>query len=363
MKLSKQSYLTGTLFRRYVLQCMVWAILFVIGGAIFDFVFQRLPIYYAGNWYYRYRTLYTGCICVLLWAAVVLFLTHRLLRRIEGYMKEIQYAAGKLVDDSDDVIDLSPELGEISSQLNQLKQTSIRNARAAREAEQRKNDLIMYLAHDLKTPLSSVIGYLTLLRDEPDVDEATRTRYLTTTLHKAERLDTLINEFFEITRFNLSKVPLQYHAIDLTRLLEQLVFEAQPLLDSKNLHCQLKAPETLPLRCDPDKMQRVFDNLLRNAILYSYANSTIQITVTRKQEHAIISVLNHGDTIPAEKLARVFEQFFRLDSARSSSGGAGLGLAIAKEITLQHGGDISAASDNDTIRFTVTLPLNQPSLS
>ena len=280
MKLSKQSYLTGTLFRRYVLQCMVWAILFMIGGAIFDFVFQRLPIYYAGNWYYRYRTLYTGCVCVLLWAAVVLFLTHRLLKRIEGYMKEIQYAAGKLVDDSDDVIDLSPELGEISSQLNQLKQTSIRNARAAREAEQRKNDLIMYLAHDLKTPLSSVIGYLTLLHDEPDVDEATRTRYLTTTLRKAERLDTLINEFFEITRFNLSKVPLQYHAIDLTRLLEQLVFEAQPLLDSKNLHCQLNTPETLPLRCDPDKMQRVFDNLLRNAILYSYANSTIQITVT-----------------------------------------------------------------------------------
>lgn len=363
MKLSKQSYLTGTLFRRYVLQCMVWAAVLIVIGASIDFTVKISPAYYGGDLYYSYRTLYTGCLCFAVWAAIVLILTYRLLRRASGYIDEVQMAASQLVDDSDDIIVLSPELNEIADSLNHLKRESLHNAQAARSAEQRKNDLIMYLAHDLKTPLSSVIGYLTLLRDEPGVDEATRTRYLTTTLHKAERLDTLINEFFEITRFNLSKVPLQYHAIDLTRLLEQLVFEAQPLLDSKNLHCQLDAPETLPLRCDPDKMQRVFDNLLRNAILYSYADSTVQITVIRKQEHAIISVLNHGDTIPAEKLARLFEQFFRLDSARSSSGGAGLGLAIAKEITLQHGGDISAASDNDTIRFTVTLPLNQPSLS
>lgn len=363
MKSSKHSYLTGTLFRRYLLQCLLWAAGLIVFGTIFDFVFQHLPAFYENMWYTRYRSLYVGCVGVLIWAIVVLVLTYRLVRRASGYIDEVQMAASQLVDDSDDIIVLSPELNEIADSLNHLKRESLHNAQAARSAEQRKNDLIMYLAHDLKTPLSSVIGYLTLLRDEPGVDEATRTRYLTTTLRKAERLDTLINEFFEITRFNLSKVPLQYHAIDLTRLLEQLVFEAQPLLDSKNLHCQLNTPETLPLRCDPDKMQRVFDNLLRNAILYSYADSTIQITVTRKQEHAIICVLNHGDTIPAEKLARLFEQFFRLDSARSSSGGAGLGLAIAKEITLQHGGDISAASDNDTIRFTVTLPLNQPSLS
>lgn len=363
MKLSKQNYLTGTLFRRYVLQCMAWAAVLIVIGASIDFTVKISPAYYGGDLYCSYRTLYTGCLCFAVWAAIVLILTYRLLRRASGYIDEVQMAASQLVDDSDDIIVLSPELNEIADSLNHLKRESLHNAQAARSAEQRKNDLIMYLAHDLKTPLSSVIGYLTLLRDEPDVDEATRTRYLTTTLRKAERLDTLINEFFEITRFNLSKVPLQYHAIDLTRLLEQLVFEAQPLLDSKNLHCQLNTPESLPLRCDPDKMQRVFDNLLRNAILYSYADSTIQITVTRKQEHAIICVLNHGDTIPAENLARLFEQFFRLDSARSSSGGAGLGLAIAKEITLQHGGDISAASDNDTIRFTVTLPLNQPSLS
>ena len=209
MKLSKQNYLTGTLFRRYVLQCMAWAAVLIVIGASIDFTVKISPAYYGGDLYYSYRTLYTGCLCFAVWAAIVLILTYRLLRRVSGYIDEVQMAASQLVDDSDDIIVLSPELNEIADSLNHLKRESLHNAQAARSAEQRKNDLIMYLAHDLKTPLSSVIGYLTLLRDEPGVDEATRTRYLTTTLRKAERLDTLINEFFEITRFNLSKVPLQ----------------------------------------------------------------------------------------------------------------------------------------------------------
>ena len=327
---------------------------------VFDFVFQRLPIYYAGNWYYRYRTLYTGCVCVLLWAAVVLFLTHRLLKRIEGYMKEIQYAAGKLVDDSDDVIDLSPELGEISSQLNQLKQTSIRNARAAREAEQRKNDLIMYLAHDLKTPLSSVIGYLTLLHEEPDVDEATRTRYLTTTLRKAERLDTLINEFFEITRFNLSHLTLELTTVDLTRMLEQTCSEFEPSFAEKHLRYTLELPPQMPCECDPDKLARVFDNLLRNANFYSFPDTEIRVSGEETRGLITLRFENSGPTIPREKLDRIFEQFFRLDSSRSSaSGGAGLGLAIAKEIVRLHGGSICAASEDNRIVFTVTLPRSQ----
>lgn len=363
MKSSKHSYLTGTLFRRYLLQCTIWAAVLIVIGAGVDFIVKISPAYYGDGLYYSYRTLYTGCICFAIWAAVVLILTYRLLRRASGYIDEVQMAASQLVDDSDDIIVLSPELNEIADSLNHLKRESLHNAQAARSAEQRKNDLIMYLAHDLKTPLSSVIGYLTLLRDEPGIDDATRTRYLTTTLHKAERLDELINEFFEITRFNLSNVPLQYHQIDLTRLLEQLAFEAQPLLDSKNLRCQLELPDSLPLRCDPDKIQRVLDNLLRNAILYGYDGSTIHLSAAQEQNNAVIRVQNQGDTIPAEKLARLFEQFFRLDSARSTSGGAGLGLAIAKEITVQHGGNIFAESTDNTILFTVMLPLNQPALS
>ena len=356
MKSSKHHYLTGTLFRRYLLQCLLWAAGLIVFGTIFDFVFQHLPAFYENMWYTRYRSLYVGCVGVLIWAIVVLVLTYRLVRRAAGYINEVEQAAHQLIDESDALITLSPELSEIAADLNQLKQESLANARAAKEAENRKSDLIMYLAHDLKTPLASVIGYLQLLRDEPALPEEARTRYLTTTLRKAERLDALTNEFFEITRFNLSEIPLAPQRMDLSLLLEQLVFEAQPQLAEKNLTAALHTPEQLPLRADPAGLSRVFDNLLRNAILYSWPDTEIDITATADDERATIRFTNQGDTIPPEKLARLFEQFFRLDASRATSGGAGLGLAIARAITRQHGGDITAERANDRVTFTVTLP-------
>lgn len=347
---------TGMLFRRYLRQCTLWAAVLIVCGGLFDILIQILPMYYQTDFYMRYRSLYTACVCVALWTVIVLVLTYQLVRRAAHYIDEVQQAAHELVSDSDDLITLSPELAEVATSLNTLKQTSLQNARAARESEQRKNDLIMYLAHDLKTPLASVIGYLSLLRDEPTLPADMRTRYLTTTLTKAERLDTLINEFFEITRFNLSEVPLAPQRMDLSLLLEQLLFEAQPQLAEKGLTTTLSAPEHLPLRADPDKLSRVFDNLLCNAILYSWPDTTIAISAEHDDKVAIIRFTNQGDTIPPEKLARLFEQFFRLDSARATSGGVGLGLAIARAITRQHGGDITAESANDRVTFTVTLP-------
>lgn len=356
MKSSKHSSWTSALFRRYLRQCLLWAAGLIVVGGLFDTIIQILPMYYQTDFYMRYRSLYTACVCVALWTVIVLVLTYQLVRRAAHYIDEVQQAAHELVSDSDDLITLSPELAEVATSLNTLKQTSLQNARAARESEQRKNDLIMYLAHDLKTPLASVIGYLQLLRDEPTLPEEARTRYLATTLRKAERLDALTNEFFEITRFNLSEIPLAPQRMDLSLLLEQLVFEAQPQLAEKNLTAALHTPEQLPLRADPAGLSRVFDNLLRNAILYSWPDTEIDITATADDERATIRFTNQGDTIPPEKLSRLFEQFFRLDASRATSGGAGLGLAIARAITRQHGGDITAESANDRVTFTVTLP-------
>lgn len=356
MKSSKHSSWTSALFRRYLRQCLLWAAGLIVVGGLFDTIIQILPMYYQTDFYMRYRSLYTACVCVALWTVIVLVLTYQLVRRAAHYIDEVQQAAHELVSDSDDLITLSPELAEVATSLNTLKQTSLQNARAARESEQRKNDLIMYLAHDLKTPLASVIGYLQLLRDEPTLPEEARTRYLATTLRKAERLDALTNEFFEITRFNLSEIPLAPQRMDLSLLLEQLVFEAQPQLAEKNLTAALHTPEQFPLRADPAGLSRVFDNLLRNAILYSWPDTEIDITATADDERATIRFTNQGDTIPPEKLSRLFEQFFRLDASRATSGGAGLGLAIARAITRQHGGDITAESANDRVTFTVTLP-------
>ena len=168
----------------------------------------------------------------------------------------------------------------------------------------------------------------------------------------------MINEFLEIARYSLSTITLQYSEINLTRLLEQLVYEFQPVLDQKGLTCRLTAGEDILLNCDADKMQRVFDNLLRNAVLYSYEGTEIQLRAEEAEGRVRIQVENRGATIPEEKLERVFEQFYRLDSARQSkSGGAGLGLAIAREIVRLHKGSIKAESRQEITIFTVELPL------
>ena len=230
-------------------------------------------------------------------------------------------------------------------------------ARAAREAEQRKNDLVVYLAHDLKTPLTSVIGYLTLLRDEPQLSPELRARYTGIALDKAERLEELINEFFGITRFNLSHLELEKQPVDLCRMLQQVVSEFAPMLGERDLTCALELPPSLEYDCDPDKLARVFDNLLRNACHYSTPGSVVRISGGEEGDSIVLRFLNSGRTIPPEKLARIFDQFFRLDSSRATrTGGAGLGLAIAKEILTLHGGTITAWSREDQVCFQVTLP-------
>ena len=147
--------------------------------------------------------------------------------------------------------------------------------------------------------------------------------------------------------------------MNLTRLLEQSTFEFAPVLAEKQLTWRLQLTPDVPLHCDPDKLQRVFDNLFRNAVNYSYPGTEISVCLTRYVGGVRVLVQNRGATIPEEKLTRIFSQFFRLDTARrSDTGGAGLGLAIAKEIVERHGGSIQAQSADESIQFTVLLPLD-----
>ena len=287
---------------------------------------------------------------------IVIFLYYW--RKPLDYIEDIIEATANIYDSKDELIKLPIELNEVEDQMNQIKLDIRQNERIAKEAEQRKNDLIVYLAHDLKTPLTSVIGYLSLLRDEKELSEELQEKYLTVALKKAERLEDLINEFFEITRFNLSTLTLELQEVNLTRMLEQIAYEFRPMLLEKGLRCSLAiAPDTF-LRCDVDKMQRVFDNLFRNAIFYSFEGEEIQVIVSQDDQKTRLKFINHGKTIPKEKLERIFEQFYRLDVSRgTSSGGAGLGLAIAREIVELHHGTIEAYSENDTIEFEIVIPV------
>lgn len=353
--------LSSTLLARY----LIILILFAVGVAGFYFfayvVCVNIKIWYWSDPLYRFLQIFGRHpmeTIVFTWMAGGVLISIWMMRKPLTYIDAIVEASDQLLDQSEAVIHLPGVLKGVEDQMNLAKQRSLRNAAAAREAEQRKNDLIVYLAHDLKTPLTSVIGYLTLLRDEPELSLQMRVKYTGIALDKAERLEELINEFFDITRFNLSHLTLETEETDLTRMLQQVANEFEPIFAEKGLTYKLDLPEKLLYECDIDKMARVFDNLLRNATNYSFPNTEIYISGKVSGEYVVLRFRNAGKTIPQEKLDRIFEQFFRLDSSRASaSGGAGLGLAIAKEIVELHGGGISAASAENLITFTVALPL------
>lgn len=273
--------------------------------------------------------------------------------------------AGKLIryltQHPDTAVDQLPmQYAEITAQMVSLNASMERQKRLLQEEAQRKSDLITYLAHDLKTPLTSVIGYLSLLEEVPQLPEEQKEKYTKIALDKALRLERLINEFFDITRYNLHEMVLETQTFDLCYLLRQLVEEFYPLMQQKGCFIQLQIPESLPIQGDPDKLARVFQNLLKNAASYSYPNSPILLTAMEQGDSIRLTVENQGKTIPPYRLESIFEKFFRLDESRSTdSGEAGLGLAIAREIVTLHNGSIEATSQQEHTVFTVILPKKQ----
>ena len=250
--------------------------------------------------------------CVVGW----IFCTILFLRRPLKYLDELIYAAEDLTRDTSRPILLPEALRQAQDYLNNAREKALWAAARAKEAEQRKN-----------------------------------------ALDKALRLEDLVNEFFDITRFNLTTLILESERTNLSRMLEQVTSEFLPVLAGKSLSWETVIPPDVELVCDRDKLQRVLDNLIRNAVNYSYPDTAISLTMDPGVEDVTLRIQNHGRTIPPEKLCHIFEQFYRVDSSRASAtGGAGLGLAIAKEIIELHGGTITAESENESILFTVILP-------
>ena len=309
---------------------------------------------------YIYEAIFRQNLDSIIAAAIILSLIvvfRFSLRWVREYFDEISAGCDALLDEKTELITLSPELGFLELKLNESKTILEKRERDAREAEQRKNDLVVYLAHDIRTPLTSVIGYLELLKEAPDLPVEQRAKYLSITLDKAYRLEQLINEFFEITRFNLQSIPLNRENIHLSYMLLQMAEEFYPILTPGGKSVRLDVPEDLSLYGDPDKLARVFNNILKNAAAYSYPDTVIEIRARQERNAVRITFTNQGPQIPEAQLNAIFEKFYRLDSARSSStGGAGLGLAIAKEIVTAHKGTISASSGPEGTVFTIELP-------
>ena len=274
------------------------------------------------------------------------------------YLNEVIDATETVYEKSAKGITLSAPLHDVESRMNQIKLSILTSEKSVAQAEEKKNELVMYLAHDIRTPLTTVIGYLNLLDEAPDMPPEQRKKYIGIALNKSERLDVLINELFDLTRYNSKAVSLHKTEVDLACLLSQLADEYYPTLSANENTVSVSAEDGLTISADTEMLARVFGNLLKNAASYSDAGTEIIISAKKENDFAVVTFQNSGETISPENLQTMFDKFSRLDQARTSeTGGTGLGLSIAKEIVELHGGTSTAQSKDHTITFIVRLPL------
>ena len=318
---------------------------------------------FLGNSLYRINyDLYYWCVTsketifIVYLITVFIFALYRFFSLKVENREKLYSSLDNILDESSQNVELPDEMIKFSEKLNKIKYEYALSKKMAKEAEQKKNDLIMYMAHDLKTPLTSVIGYLTLLNEEKRISKDLQEKYMKIALDKSIRLEELTNQFFEITRYNLNDMPINKIQLNLSILFDQLIEEFYPMLEDRKLELKVNKPNTLIYNADGDKMARAFGNLLKNAISYSYENTVIEIEMIDNEENIEVTFRNKGATIPEYKLEKIFDKFYRADESRgTNSGGAGLGLAITKDIIELHNGTISANSENETIEFVINL--------
>ena len=367
---SKKNKLLKKTFINFVIKILVWSICMPLGIFLLAVLIDRLSFQWLYDispevynnfreFFYSITDLRTSIIPILIiWVIGTLVLLYRLLKKVFGYIDEVGKATEDLVNKDVEYIELPDELEEIQKRMNHLKRESEKNEKLAKENEEKKDELIVYLAHDIKTPLTSMIGYLSILDEIDDMPKKKQKNYISIALDKSYRLEDLINELFDVARFNSEKIVLEKEELNLNLMLEQIIDDFYPTLRELNKSIKLNYNEPISINGDSDKLSRVFNNLIKNAISYSKEESEIVINLKKDNNNAIVEVINKGKQISKEKLSKIFEKFYRLDSARTSrTGGSGLGLAIAKDIVELHNGTIIAESNEEETTFRVTLPL------
>lgn len=275
-------------------------------------------------------------------ALTFLFTFYALIHKYMSYVRMLERAMRDIANgnlDQEIPVENKDEFGEIARYMNQMERHVKDLMERERESERTKNDLVTSVAHDLRTPLTSVIGYLDWVKSRPDLDEQTRQQYLDIAYRKALHLEQL----------------------DLQKLLEQLLDEAWPSFEKNGLEAQFSCVEHgIPMEGDGNLLARLFENLLNNAVKYGKDGKIIRVAAKVVHEHVLVQVINYGYVIPKEDLEKLFQKFYRVEQSRSqNTGGTGLGLAIVHQIAVLHGGDVQVKSDLDGTVFSVWLPLQQ----
>ena len=266
-------------------------------------------------------------------------------------------------------VEYDDELGSLAANINVLSKTLLakekeseklkEKERAAldieRNAERQKNELITNVAHDLRTPLTTIVGYLELIKDDTALSKEDVHKYSGIAYEKSIRLQEMMDDLFEFTKLDNADIKLNKSMINLSGLIMQMTDEFYPSFKDCNITPIVDLPEeNIYVQADGQLLARVFDNLISNALKYGYHNTDLKIEVSGDEKYAIVKVINHGDTIASEDIPLLFNKFYRTDSSRNSkTGGTGLGLAITKNIVDLHHGDISVTSDDQITTFIV----------
>lgn len=296
---------------------------------------------------------------ILLFSVTFMILQEPYIRYISRISEAVQNISEGNLNTVIDVIG-DDEFSSMAANLNHMAADIKKLMEKERKSERTKNELITNVAHDLRTPLTSIIGYLELLAGNQQVPADMQHKYIEIAYGKSRRLQKLIEDLFGFTKLNCGKIAMHVGQIDIVKLLGQLVEEAYPNFVEKGLSYDLQSnvPAKI-INADGNLLARLFDNLIGNAIKYGADGKRVLVKIHAEGETVTVSVTNYGYVIPADELPLIFNKFYRVEQSRSSStGGTGLGLAIAKEIVDMHGGTISVASDLNGTVFTVKLQVD-----
>ena len=278
------------------------------------------------------------------------------------YLREIQAGIERIKEGDFDTnirVVNEDELSKMANSINEMRYTIKELMEKERVVEKTKNDLITNVAHDLRTPLTSIIGYLELLQNEESFEMETRKKYLNIVYEKAKRLQNLVVDLFDYTRYAKDGVTIRKRNLEWNRFVEQVLEEFYPNFQSANLEYEaILWNQEIYLMADGELLARAFGNLIANAIQYGVDGKLVIVKTARIGNEAILSITNFGQVIPKQELSKIFEKFYRVEASRSmATGGTGLGLAITKNIISLHQGTISVSSNENGTTFKMSLPI------
>lgn len=299
--------------------------------------------------------------------ATICFLIIYFLLFIKRIVKDMTYISDRIIDIADGksdekiIIERQDEIGEIAGRINEMTEQINQLITSERDALQSNKDLIACVAHDLRTPITSVKGYLDLALDTKHYDLEQRQKYVRIAQTKANRLEYLIHDLFNYTKLTSGEITLHRSKIDLVQLVEQMVEEFYPLFQEEELECTTKYNISyLEMNMDGELIARAVQNLLSNAIKYGKDGKHVYVELECLEQEVQIRVTNYGLVIPEESIKHLFDKFYRVERSRNvKTGGTGLGLNIAQEIVHLHGGRIQVTSGASGTCFTIALPLHK----